>query len=213
MLIESVNIGLPIKETFHGKTIHTGIGKKPVSGSLRLKKLGFTGDGVADLKNHGGQDKAVCVYSLDHYPYWEDLLGIKLNPPAFGENLSISHLKEDDVCLGDTFQLGTAVVQISQPRQPCKTLAVLYGRNDLVKLVINSGYTGFYLRVLKEGMVEAGTTLGIVKKEYHQISVAFANNIYHHDRKNSAGIESILAVSTLSDSWKRDLRKLIEKCH
>jgi MOSC domain-containing protein YiiM len=213
MLIESLNIGLPKKETFYGKAIHTGIGKRSVSGSLHLKKLGFDGDGVADLKNHGGQDKAVCVYSLDHYPYWEELLGTKLNPPAFGENLSVSHLKEDDVCLGDTFLLGTAVVQISQPRQPCKTLAALYGRNDLVKLVVNSGYTGFYLRVLKEGIVEAGTTLVLIEKEYHQISVAFANHIYHHDRKNRAGVESILAVSTLSDSWRRDLRKLIENCY
>ena len=83
----------------------------------------------------------------------------------------------------------------------------------MVKLVINSGYTGFYLRVLKEGMVEAGTTLGILEKEHHQISVAFANHIYHHDRKNGAGVKSILAVSTLSDSWKHDLRKLIEKCY
>ena len=213
MLIESLNIGLPKDEIFYGKTIHTGIGKRPVSGAIHLKKLGFDGDGVADLKNHGGQDKAVCVYSLDHYPYWEGILETKLNPPAFGENLSVSHLKEDDVCLGDTFQLGTAVVQISQPRQPCKTLAALYGRNDLVKLVVNSGYTGFYLRVLKEGMVEAGTTLVPVEKEYHQISVAFANHIYHHDRKNRKGIESILAVSTLSDSWKGDLRKLIENPH
>jgi MOSC domain-containing protein YiiM len=212
MLIESLNIGLPKKETFHGKTIHTGIGKRPVLGSQHLKKLGFDGDGVADLKNHGGQDKAVCVYGLDHYPYWEELLGTKLSPPAFGENLSFSHLKEDDVCLGDTFQLGTAVVQISQPRQPCKTLAALYGRNDLVKLVVNSGYTGFYFRVLKEGVVEAGTTMVLIEKEYHQISVAFANHIYHHERKNRAGVESILAVSTLSDSWKRDLRKLIENC-
>jgi MOSC domain-containing protein YiiM len=213
MLIDSLNIGLPKKETFYGKTIHTGIGKRPVSGSLHLKKLGFDGDGVADLKYHGGQDKAVCVYSLDHYPYWEKLLGTKLIPPAFGENLSVSHLKEDDVCLGDTFQIGTAVVQISQPRQPCKTLAALYGRNDLVKLVVNSGYTGFYLRVLKEGIVEAGNTLVLIEKEYHQISVAFANHIYHHDRKNRAGVESILAVSALSDSWKRDLRKLIENCY
>jgi len=210
MLIESLNIGLPKKEIFHGKSIHTGIGKRPVSGSLHLKSLGFDGDGVADLKNHGGQDKAICVYSLDHYSYWEELLGTKLNPPAFGENLSVSLLKEDDVCLGDTFQLGTAVVQISQPRQPCKTLAAVYGRNDLVKLVVNSGYTGFYLRVLKEGIVEAGTTLVLIEKEYHQISVAFANHVYHHDRKNRAGVESILAVSTLSDSWKHDLRKLIE---
>lgn len=211
MIVESLNIGLPEKRIFYGKTIITGIGKSSVSGSLYLRKLGFDGDGVADLKNHGGLDKAVCVYSLNHYPYWEKLLGIRLPPAAFGENLSVSNLREDDVCIGDTFQLGTAVVQISQPRQPCKTLAARHGRNDFVKLVIDSGYTGFYFRVLKEGIVERGNGLILNEKEPHKISVSFANHIFHHDRKNREGIESILAVSALSESWRRDLRELAEK--
>lgn len=211
MIVESLNIGLPEKRTFHGKIIKTGIGKRPVSGSLHLRKLGFDGDGVADLKNHGGLDKAVCVYSLDHYPYWEKLLVTRLLPAAFGENLSVSNLKEEDVCIGDTFQLGTAIVQISQPRQPCKTLAARHGRNDLVKLVVDSGYTGFYFRVLKEGSVERGNTLILNEKEPRKISVSFANHIFHRDRKNREGIESILNVSALSESWKRDLRELGKK--
>jgi MOSC domain-containing protein YiiM len=211
MIVESLNIGLPKKEIFHGNEIITGICKRPVSASLHLGKLGFEGDGVADTGNHGGPDKAVCVYSLDHYPYWEDVLGTKLPPAAFGENLSVSNLQEEEVCIGDVFQLGTATVQITQPRQPCGTLAARYGRIGLIKFVIDSGFTGFYLRVLKEGMVELGTPLILKERDPHKISVAFANRIFHHDRENREGIESVLAIPALSESWQRSLRKIREK--
>ena len=154
--MESLNTGLPKKEIFYGREIITGICKQPVTGPLRLGRLGFEHDGVGDLKHHGGEDKAVCVYSLEHYPYWEDVLGIKLPAAAFGENLTVSDLREDDICIGDVFELGTALLQVSQPRQPCRTLAARYGRDDLVKLVADSGRTGFYFRVLKEGIVQKG---------------------------------------------------------
>jgi MOSC domain-containing protein YiiM len=212
MIVESLNVGLPKKEIFDGKPITTGICKKPVSGQVTLRALGFDGDGVADTKNHGGPDKAICVYSLDHYPFWEKTLGVRLPAAAFGENLSVSNLKEDDVCIGDIFLLGTATVQISQPRQPCTTLAARYGRNDLVKLVINSGFSGFYFRVLQEGEVRVGAPLVLVEKDPNLISVSFANNIFHHDRKNRQGIESVLTIPSLSESWQRSLQRLREKC-
>lgn len=212
MVIESLNIGLPKKELFYGKEIITGICKKPVKKPLHLGTLGFNGDAVGDLKNHGGPDKAICVYSLDHYTYWEKILGIKLAHAAFGENLSISDQKEFDVCIGDIFQLGTAIVQITQPRQPCRTLAARYGRNDLAKLFVNSGHTGFYLRVLKEGIVKKGDSLLHKERDLHKISIRFANHIFHHDRKNCEGIEAILAVPALSESWQHSLRELKEKC-
>ena len=212
MVVESLNIGVPKKEIFYGKEITTAICKRPASVPLHLRKLGFDGDGVADTTNHGGEDKAVCVYSLDHYPHWEEALGIELPPAAFGENLTVSNLQEDDVCIGDVFQLGTATVQITQPRQPCKTLAARYGRNDLAKLVVNSGYSGFYFRVLQEGEVRVGAPLVLVEKDPNLISVSFANNIFHHDRKNREGIESVLAITALSESWQRSLQRLREKC-
>ncbi len=212
MIVESLNVGLPKEEIFDGKPITTGICKKPVSGQVTLRALGFEGDGVADKRNHGGVDKAICVYSLDHYPFWEKTLGIKLPVAAFGENLSVSNLKEEEVCIGDVFQLGTAVVQITQPRQPCKTLAARYGRNDLAKFVVNSGYSGFYFRVLQEGIVEMGTPLVLKEKDPQEVSVAFANRIFHHDRKNREGIESVLAIPALSESWQRSLQRLREKC-
>ena len=211
MTVTSLNIGLPKKEIFHGKEITTGIGKRPVTHPVNLGKLGFEEDGVADTKNHGGIDKAACVYSLDYYPYWEETLGIKMPPAAFGENLTVSNLKEDSVCIGDIFQLGTAMVQVSQPRQPCQTLAARFGRKDLVKLVVDSGFTGFYFKVLKEGIVKAGTPLILKERDPHQISIAYANHILHHDRKNCEGIEKILAVPALSEAWQRSLQELSRK--
>ena len=208
MIIRSLNIGLPKIENFHGKDIMTGMCKKPVAGPLLLTKLGFEGDGVGDRKHHGGEDKAVCVYSLDHFAYWRSVLGIEMPAAAFGENLSVEGLREGDVCIGDSFRIGTAVVQVSQPRQPCGTLAARYGRNDLVKLVADSGKTGFYFRVLTEGQVRVGDPLALTERDRLGVSIAFANNIFHHDRGNRDGIEKVLAVPALSLSWQRSFQEL-----
>lgn len=211
-IAEALNIGLPQRELFGGKEYFTGIRKLPVAGSLRLGKRGFEGDGVGDLKHHGGEDKAVCAYSVDHYPYWERLLGIELPPAPFGENLSLSGLVEENICIGDVFKLGSALVQVSQPRQPCATLAARYGREDLVKLVVDSGRTGFYLRVLEEGTVRQGDMLALQGQHPCRVTVAFANTIYHHDRHNRDGIERVLAVEALSASWRHSFTELKERC-
>lgn len=208
LIIEWLNIGRPVKETFFGKEIVTGICKKPVTGPVHLGKTGFEGDGVGDLKHHGGPDKAVCVYGVDHYPYWEKILGIALPPAPFGENLSVSGLNESEVCIGDIFEAGSAVLQVSQPRQPCSTLAGRFGRNDMVKLVVDSGRTGFYLRVLEEGAVEAGSSLFLMRKDPKAVTVSLANRVYHHDRGNREGIEKVLAVEALSASWRESFLKL-----
>src|SRR5574340_959767 len=176
MVVVSLNVGLPKKEIFHGREILTGMCKQPVAGPLVLRSSGFENDGVGDLKYHGGSDKAVCVYSLEHYAYWEDILGIRLPDAAFGENLTVSNLKEEDICIGDVFEIGTALVQVSQPRQPCRTLAARYGRDDLVKLVAESGRTGFYFRVLKEGIVQQGARLALKEKDPRGITVFFASH-------------------------------------
>lgn len=212
MKIETLSIGLPKKEILNGKEIVTGICKSPVSGPLHLGRLGFDGDGVGDLRYHGGPNKAVCVYSYDHYPYWENLLGTKLTIPAFGENLTVSSLNEDDICIGDIFHLGTAVVQVSQPRQPCNTLASLRGRNDMPQHLTSSGYTGFYLRVLKEGIVAKGDSLILKEGSPAQVSVSFANQIRYHDNKNCAAIDKVLSATALSESWQQSFLKLKEQC-
>jgi len=211
MIIKSLNVGKPKQEHFHGKEFLTGMCKKPVAGPLLLTKLGFEGDGVGDRKHHGGEDKAVCVYSRDHYAYWRSVLGIEMPVAAFGENLSVIGMREEAVCIGEMYTIGTAVVQVSQPRQPCGTLAARYGRNDFVKLVADSGRTGFYFRVLTEGRVRVEDTLTLIERDPLGVSVAFANNIFHHDRGNRDGIEKVLAVPALSGSWQRSFRELRNK--
>lgn len=210
MVVKSLNIGQPKKENFFGRVMTTGFCKTPLEGPVRLTRLGFEGDGVGDRKNHGGHDKAVCVYSVEHYPYWEDVLGIVLPPAPFGENLSVSGLLEDGIGIGDVFSLGAAVVQVSQPRQPCKTLAARYGREGMAKLFADSGRTGFYLRVLEEGEVKQGDILAIREKDPWGVTVAFANSVFYHDRKNRRSLEKVLSVPALSDAWRESFRKLLE---
>jgi MOSC domain-containing protein YiiM len=176
-----------------------------------LTEQGFEGDGVGDRKHHGGSDKAVCVYSLDHYSFWERTLGIPMPQAAFGENLSVIGMGEDSVCIGDRYRIGTAEVQVSQPRQPCGTLAARYGREDFVKLVVDSGRTGFYFKVVKEGRVQAGDAVTLVEHDARGVSVAFANQVFHHDRKNRAAIEKVLSVPALSASWQKSFHELREK--
>jgi len=211
MIIQMLNISLPKKELFHGKEFMTGMCKKPVTIPLVLTKQGFEGDGVGDLKHHGGSDKAVCVYAIDHYEYWEKILRRKMPDAAFGENLSVTEMKEDDICIGDIYRVGMATVQVSQPRQPCSTLAARYGREDFVKLVVDSGRTGFYFRVLEGGRVKASDGIFLVEQDSRRISIAFANRIYHHERKNSEGIEKVLAVPALSESWQKSFQELKER--
>ena len=212
LIVESLNIGLPKKEVFYGREILTGICKQPVTGPIILRKSGFENDGVGDLRHHGGSDKAVCVYSLDHYAYWEDALRIRLPEAAFGENLTVSSLNEDDICIGDVFLLGTSSVQVSQPRQPCRTLAARFGRDDLLKLLADSGFTGFYFRVLEEGLVEMDAELILKEKDPLAISVSFANHTFYHNRKDREAIDKVLAVHALSASWLKSFQELRASC-
>ena len=213
MIVVSLNIGLPMKESFSGKEIITGICKQPATGPLQLGKLGFENDGVGDLKHHGGPDKAVCVYSRDHYAYWEKLLGTEMPEAAFGENLSVSGLHEDNICIGDIYEAGSALLQVSQPRQPCRTLASRYGRDDMIKLVRDSGLTGFYFRVLKAGSVMKGDFLKLNKRNDNLVTVAFANSIYHHRKTDCEGIDRVLNVDALSTSWRTSFLELKQACN
>ena len=205
----SLNIGLPKEVTYGGKVIHTGINKKQVKEPVYLSFVKFNGDGQADLVHHGGVDKAVCVYTGDHYPYWEKELNQDLVYGAFGENITVSDMREEDVCIGDTFQIGEAVVQVTQPRQPCFKLAKKYNIPKLPLYFQETGYTGFYFRVLKEGWVSSVDTLKRLQSDPKGVSVAFANRIMHKEKQNIEGIKRILEVNALSSSWRKSFEKRI----
>ncbi|HGG0584617.1 MULTISPECIES: MOSC domain-containing protein [Bacillus] len=205
----SLNIGLPKEVTYGGKVIHTGINKKQVKEPVYLSFVKFNGDGQADLVHHGGVDKAVCVYTGDHYPYWEKELNQDLVYGAFGENITVSGMREEDVCIGDMFELGEAIVQVTQPRQPCFKLAKKYNIPKLPLYFQETGYTGFYFRVLKEGWVSSVDTLKSLQSDPKGVSVAFANRIMHKEKQNIEGVKRILEVNALSSSWRKSFEKRI----
>lgn len=204
MEIVSLNVGKPKVMNSNGKEVISGIYKNPVDCPLYLSKLNFEGDQQADLVHHGGVDKAICVYPYEHYSYWEKDLNITLNYGAFGENLTVKGMTEDEVYIGDIFQLGSAVVQVSQPRQPCFKLAKRYNIKDLPLKFQNTGFTGF---VLKEGEVEKNSPLNLLEADPTKISIQFANQIMHHDKKNIDAIKEILNVESLSTSWRNTFEK------
>ncbi|MDK1004514.1 MOSC domain-containing protein [Bacillus subtilis] len=203
----SLNLGKPQTLEYDGKKIETGIMKRPAESAVMLYRENFEGDGQADLVNHGGPDKAVCVYPAEHYPFWEEFLSRPLSNAAFGENLTVAGLTEENVCIGDVFKLDEAVVQVSQPRQPCVKLAKKFGVKEMVLKVQQTGYTGFYFRVLEEGRVSPGANLELLSRGEKGISVQFANRINYHDAKNLTAIELILSEAALSESWRASFMK------
>lgn len=203
--IVSINIGKSVTINHNGKELRTGIFKSQIDERVYLGELNFEGDEQADLKHHGGVDKAVCVYPVEHYAYWEDVLETELQYGAFGENVTVRGLTEKNVNIGDTFQLGEAVVQISQPRQPCFKLAVRYGFKQLPLLFQETGYTGYYFRVLTPGWVELNSTITLLEEHPQQLSVQFANRVMHQALKNREAVERLLQVDALSASWRKTL--------
>ncbi|PYI52986.1 MOSC domain-containing protein [Paenibacillus flagellatus] len=209
--IVSLNVGRPATFVYKGKDVPTGIFKSPAAeGPIALTTLNFEGDGQADLVHHGGPDKAVCVYSYEHYPYWERDLGRELAYGAFGENLTVLGMTEDAVCIGDIYAIGDVRLQVSQPRQPCHKLAKMYDVPDLPIRVQNTGFTGFYFRVLVPGLFDRSLPLTLERRHPAGLTVAFANEIKHHRKDDLDGVRALLAVDALSTNWRVSFEKRLE---
>lgn len=209
--ITSVNTGLPAEMAHGRQTITTGIRKTPREGAVRVGWTGPEGDGQGDLEHHGGPDKALCVYVHDHYPYWEREMGKRLEAGAFGENVTLEGTTEQDVVIGDILAAGTVLLQVSQPRQPCFKLGLRHGQADLPLKVQQTGKTGFYLRVLREGDIQAGDSLTLVSRPEHGMTVAAANVIYYLHKTDKAEMDMLAAIPELSSSWKETLTTRINK--
>jgi len=153
----SVNVGLPRDIHWNGRTVHTGIWKKPVSGRCRVGRLNLQGDGQGDLAGHGGEQRAVFVYQLESYHHWEEILQrMDFVHGQFGENFTIEGLSDDAACIGDRFQIGSALFEITQPRVTCYRVGIRMNEPRMPSLLTSSGRPGFYFRVLREGEVGAG---------------------------------------------------------
>jgi len=186
----------------------TGFLKKSTSKSIWLGVLNLAGDGQADLVNHGGLDKAVNVYPHEHYPYWEQTVGLPNLPMGgFGENLTTLGLMEQQVCIGDIFHFGDAIIQISQPRQPCWKLARYWRITDLAMRVQETGRTGWYFRVIKEGHVQVGKSLVLRERPYPQWTVSAANQVMHHMVQDLQAAQNLADCEALSMRWREKLNK------
>ena len=205
--VVSLQVGRPASLAWRGREISTSIVKRPVRGPLVLGPDGFPGDEQADPDNHGGRDKAACLYPLEHVPAWEALIGASLPPGAFGENLSVNGLVEPDVHIGDVFALGEARVQVSQPRGPCFKLAARWGRKDIPARMAREGISGFYVRVLGPGAVSPGDWMELVERR-SGVSIAEVMRVTYRERADGAALRAVLEVPELAASWRDGLRQV-----
>lgn len=206
--IHTLAVGMP-KEMHYSneRSMVTGIKKHEVP-EVYLTALGFEGDDVADKKHHGGPDRAVCLYPAEHYIQWEEELGKKLPKSAFGENLTVTNMLEADVCIGDVYKVGDAVIQITQGRIPCSTIDKYTEVNTLLKRLIETGYTGYLARVLQEGTIRADSKMELVKRHPACISILHCNDVYFKN-KDAHAMKRIQAVDALAEDWKQKLGKRI----
>jgi MOSC domain-containing protein YiiM len=188
----------------------SAIFKESVEGAVWANKTGLTGDGVFDTEHHGGPEKAVFAYSLENYHYWQKELGnSEIGPGGMGENFLMGDLTEDLVCIGDTFQIGEAVVQVSQPRQPCWKPARRFKIKTLALLIQNTGRTGWYFRVLKEGLVEAGQTMTLLERPYPKWTIQKCNEVLHGKEPNFEEMQELSQCELLAPGMRATLEKRV----
>lgn len=189
----------------------TGMFKERREGKIWLAKTGLIEDEVADTKVHGGPEKALFAYPKIHYEYWTDHLeDIEIGAGAMGENLVIEGTDEFTTFIGDTYRFGEAVIQVSQPRQPCWKPARRFRILDFALRIQKSGRTGWYYRVLEEGYVEAGSTLELIERPYPQWSIAAANEVMHVRKDDLKATYELANCKLLAESWTRRLKKRLE---
>jgi MOSC domain-containing protein YiiM len=214
MRVLSTNISQPRSIEFHGKQFNTGIFKTPHAEALSLHSLGIKGDTVCDLKNHGGKHKAVYGFSFAHYDYWREALGKPtLSAGAFGENLTMSSLDEADVCIGDQLQIGSAILEVSQPRVPCFKLGVALGDPRAPALFTRHQHTGVYFRVLGPGEVRNGDEAEIVHRQDAAVSVhKLFRACFDRSFKEAPAILSAAArMHQLAPEWQEKVSAALAK--
>ena len=212
MRLISLNVGFPRSIEWKGRTVETGIFKEPVEGRIQLGRLNLDGDRQADLTVHGGVDKAVYVYPAEHYAFWHDVYPeTELPWGMFGENFTTEGLLENDVHIGDRFRVGSALVEVSEPRMPCYKLGLRFVRNDVVKFFLESRRTGFYFRVLEEGEIGSADEFSFVPRGERALRIADVTELYVNKTADAAGLHRAVECPALSESWRGYFEKRLEK--
>lgn len=208
----SLNVSLPREVTHRGEPVRTGICKTPVQGRVWLHGLNLVGDGQADLKAHGGPDRAAYAYSIDDYAYWERELGRSdFGYGQFGENFTVEGLTDDRVRVGDVFRIGGALVEVSQPRTPCFKLGIKMGIPEFPRLFLRSCRTGFFMRVLEEGDVGAGDRFQLVRPGPEPITVRRVCRLYYFDHDDLEGMRGAARLEALPAAWRRGFESRIAR--
>ena len=208
----SVNVGLPRDIAWHGEIVRTAVWKEPVQGRRMVRRLNIDGDGQGDLVGHGGEQRAVFVYQIDSYHYWERhfdrhdfIFG------QFGENLTVEGLSDEDVCIGDHYRIGSALFEVTQPRVTCYRVGIRMNEPQMAAFLVAHRRPGFYFRVLQEGEVEAGDAIVKVADGPERMSIAEIDAMLYLGHHSQKQLERALRIPALSPGWKASFQALLEQ--
>jgi ferredoxin-NADP reductase/MOSC domain-containing protein YiiM len=208
----SVNVGLPNDIAWRGETVHTAVWKRAVSGKCMARRLNLEGDGQGDLIGHGGEQRAILVYQIDSYRYWQRALGRDdFVCGQFGENFTVEGLPDDEVCIGDRYGIGRAVFEVTQPRVTCYRVGIRMNEPQMAALLVSHRRPGFYLRVIEEGEVEAGEKIVKIASGAERMSVAEANALLYLPGHRREELRRALRIPALSPGWKASFQALLEQ--
>jgi ferredoxin-NADP reductase/MOSC domain-containing protein YiiM len=208
----SVNVGLPRDVTWNGKTIRTAVWKSPVEGRRIVRKLNIAGDGQGDLAGHGGEQRAVFVYQMDSYHYWERFLGRNdFTFGQFGENFTIEGLPDDEVCIGDRYRIGDAVFEVTQPRVTCYRVGIRMNEPRMPALLVAHRRPGFYFRVLQEGEVGAGDDIAKIADGPQRITVAEIDALLYLPGHSREQLQRALLIPALSKGWQNSFQAMLQQ--
>ena len=208
----SVNVGLPRDIEWQGKTVHTAVWKTSVQGRRMARRLNVDGDGQGDLAGHGGEHRAVFVYQIESYRYWQHRLHRNdFEYGQFAENFTVEGLADTEVCIGDQYQIGGARFEVTQPRVTCYRVGIRMNVPEMAALLVSHGRPGFYLRVMQEGEVGADDNIMKVKAGPEQVTVAEINALLYLPGHPASGLERALRIPALSAGWRSSLEALLDR--
>src|SRR5215472_1084981 len=208
----SVNVGLSRDVAWRGKTVRTAVWKTPVQGRRMVRRLNIDGDGQGDLAGHGGEHRAVFVYQIDSYRYWQAQLGRNdFSYGQFGENFTVDGLPDGEVCIGDRYRIGSAVFEVTQPRVTCYRVGIRMNEPQMAALLVSHGRPGFYFRVIEEGEVEAGEEIVQVTAGPERMTIAEANALLYMPGHPRSQLEQALRIPALSAGWRASFQTLLDR--
>jgi ferredoxin-NADP reductase/MOSC domain-containing protein YiiM len=206
----SVNVGLPRELTWQGKTVRTAVWKVPVEGPRMVRRLNIDGDRQGDLAGHGGEHRAVFVYQIDSYRYWENYFGRSgFAYGQFGENFTVDGLPDEEVCIGDRYRIGGVLFEVTQPRVTCYRVGIRMNEPEMAALLVTHRRPGFYFRVLEEGKVEAGDEIRQIEFGPERMSVSEVDALLYMPGHPRHQLERALRIPALSAGWRSSFKALL----